>query len=331
MAKSFEYCFYLFFTKFAASVFLDLLVKCYYGILKYNYKHFINVKGFYWLFYWKKLSDKVHAKSQHLQCRSFFFKTTANLPGMLINFWANSWVMAAHSNRCFEFVRFLGVLFVDPFLEDWPQIFGGIKDWGVSWPWTTSLWAFDDFDDLFPKLFSYHLCLMARCSTILFFSKQAFFQMPQTIEKEIHQRNDFTPVLSSPIPMTLTPGHPPKVFASLCMQMYSHLLTPATTSAEQALHWWCPNPIAESTFGDGLSACWTSPHICQKNGICYFNSSSVCVEKKIAATVSPPDWYFSELSHGKLLSLPANESQTATCLLKTITLSLSGMHVGSGS
>jgi hypothetical protein len=40
----------------------------------------------------------------------------------------------------------------------------------------------------------------------------------------------------------LTPGHPPKVFASLCMQMHSHL---PTAIPEQALHWWCPNPTAE--------------------------------------------------------------------------------------
>ena len=34
-------------TKFAASVSFDIFVRCYYGILKYNYKHFIGVKGFY--------------------------------------------------------------------------------------------------------------------------------------------------------------------------------------------------------------------------------------------------------------------------------------------
>jgi len=34
-------------TKFATSVSLDIFVRCYYGILKYNYKHFISVKGFY--------------------------------------------------------------------------------------------------------------------------------------------------------------------------------------------------------------------------------------------------------------------------------------------
>ena len=38
----------LIFTKFAASVSLDIFVRCYYWILKYNYKHFISVKGFYW-------------------------------------------------------------------------------------------------------------------------------------------------------------------------------------------------------------------------------------------------------------------------------------------
>ena len=34
-------------TKFAASVSLDIFVRCYYGLLKYNYKHVISVKGFY--------------------------------------------------------------------------------------------------------------------------------------------------------------------------------------------------------------------------------------------------------------------------------------------
>jgi hypothetical protein len=37
----------LIYTKFAASVSLDSFVRCYYGILKCNYKHFISVKGFY--------------------------------------------------------------------------------------------------------------------------------------------------------------------------------------------------------------------------------------------------------------------------------------------
>ena len=52
----------------------------------------------------------------------------------------------------------------------------------------------------------------------------------------------------------VTPGHHPKVFASLCVQMHSHL--PAAIP-EQALCWWCPDPAAESTLGDGPSACWT--------------------------------------------------------------------------
>lgn len=79
-------------TKFAASVSLDIFVRCYYGILKYNYKHFISVKGFYWQLH------EVDAKSQYLQCWPFFFKTSAIRPGMLsINFWATSWLMAAHS------------------------------------------------------------------------------------------------------------------------------------------------------------------------------------------------------------------------------------------
>ena len=36
-------------TKFAASVSSDIFVRCYYGILKYNYKHFISVKCFWQL------------------------------------------------------------------------------------------------------------------------------------------------------------------------------------------------------------------------------------------------------------------------------------------
>ena len=75
--------------QFAASVFLDLFVRHYYGILKYNYKHFMSVKVFYW---------QLHSKSQYLQCWPFFFKTSAIRPGILsINFWATSWLMAAHS------------------------------------------------------------------------------------------------------------------------------------------------------------------------------------------------------------------------------------------
>ena len=82
----------LVFPKFAASVFLDLFVRCYYGILKYNYKHFISVKVFYWQLH------EVHAKSQYLQCWPFLFKTSAIRPGMLlINFWATCRLMAAHS------------------------------------------------------------------------------------------------------------------------------------------------------------------------------------------------------------------------------------------
>uniref|UniRef100_A0A673WBV7 TIAM Rac1 associated GEF 1 n=1 Tax=Salmo trutta TaxID=8032 RepID=A0A673WBV7_SALTR len=46
----------------------------------------------------------------------------------------------------------------------------------------------------------------------------------------------------------LTPGHLPKLFASLCVQMHSHL--PAAIP-EQALYWWCPDSAAESTLGDG--------------------------------------------------------------------------------
>ena len=52
----------------------------------------------------------------------------------------------------------------------------------------------------------------------------------------------------------LTPGHPPKVFNSQCMQMHSHL---PDAIPEQALHWWCPDPAAESTLGDSPGACGT--------------------------------------------------------------------------
>ena len=46
----------------------------------------------------------------------------------------------------------------------------------------------------------------------------------------------------------------PKVFASLCVQMHSHL--PAAIP-EQALYWGCPDFAAESTLRDGPGACWT--------------------------------------------------------------------------
>ncbi len=64
-------------------------------------------------------------------------------------------------NQCLEFVRICGVFFVHLPLEDWPQIFNGIKFWGVSWPWT------QNFDALFPEQFSYHFSLMAMCSIML--------------------------------------------------------------------------------------------------------------------------------------------------------------------
>uniref|UniRef100_A0A9J7XRB0 Transposase n=1 Tax=Cyprinus carpio carpio TaxID=630221 RepID=A0A9J7XRB0_CYPCA len=46
----------------------------------------------------------------------------------------------------------------------------------------------------------------------------------------------------------------PKVFASLCVQMRSHL--PAAIP-EQALHWWHSDPATESSLGDDPGACWT--------------------------------------------------------------------------
>ena len=104
---------------------LGIFVRCYYGILKYNYKHFINVKGFYWQLH------EVDAKSQYLQCWPFFFKTSAIHPGILsINWWQP---------------RICGFLFVHPPLQDWPQVLNGIKVSGVSWPWTQNI------DVLFPE------------------------------------------------------------------------------------------------------------------------------------------------------------------------------------
>jgi hypothetical protein len=47
VAKGFENVTREFPQSFAASVSLDIFVRCYYGILKFNYKHFISVKGFY--------------------------------------------------------------------------------------------------------------------------------------------------------------------------------------------------------------------------------------------------------------------------------------------
>ena len=93
-----------------------------------------------------------------------------------------------------------------------------------------------------------------------------FSRCPKQSERGFIRENDFTPVLSSPIPvpfaeyqsvpdvfswrevaslLPLTPGHTPKVFTSLCVQMHSHL--PAAIP-EQALYWWCPDPAAESTW-----------------------------------------------------------------------------------
>ena len=229
-------------------MFLDLFVRCYYGILKYNYKHFISVKVFYWQLH------EVHAKSQYLQCWPFFFKISAIRPGILsINFWATSWLMAAHSCiiNAWSLSEFVWFLFVHLPLEDWPQILNGIKVWGVSWPWT------QNFNVLFPEPLSYHFSLwqgapsgwkrhcsspncswmvgrscsrrmfwyhslfmavllgkivieptplaekqphtwmVSGCFTVgmtqdgsahIFFSRQDFFRMPQTIGKGIHQR-----------------------------------------------------------------------------------------------------------------------------------------------
>lgn len=86
---------------------------------------------------------------------------------------------------------------------------------------------------------------------------------PKPSERGFIRENDFTPFLSSPIPVPfeeysllsfLTPGHPPKVFASLCVPMHSY--QPADIP-EQALHWWCRDLVTESTLGDGPGTAWT--------------------------------------------------------------------------
>ena len=135
-------------------------------------------------------------------------------------------------------------------------------------------------------------------SVHLVFSGQAFFRMPQTIGKEIHLRKWLYPSLQEANPCTfcrisvcpwcfswrevasllpfLTPGHPPKVFASLCVQMTSHL--PAAIP-EQALYWWCPDPAAESLTWCQLVLLWQgwnavemfwgdSGHMHGKEGLC---------------------------------------------------------------
>ena len=45
-------------TKFVASLSLDIFVRCYYGILKYNYKHFISIKAF--IDNYRKLMQRVN-------------------------------------------------------------------------------------------------------------------------------------------------------------------------------------------------------------------------------------------------------------------------------
>lgn len=43
-------------------MFLDLFLRCYYGNLMYNYKHFINIKGFYArIFSWQELLIAMHS------------------------------------------------------------------------------------------------------------------------------------------------------------------------------------------------------------------------------------------------------------------------------
>ncbi|RXN32267.1 WD repeat-containing 26 [Labeo rohita] len=103
-----------------------------------------------------------------------------------------------------------------------------------------------------------------------------FSRCPKQSERGFIREYDFAPVLSSPFAILfaedqsvpdvffwrevasllpfLSPGHPPKVFASLWVQMRSHL--PAAIP-EQALHWWHSDPAAESSLGDDPGACWT--------------------------------------------------------------------------
>ena len=109
----------------------------------------------------------------------------------------------------------------------------------------------------------------------LSYPDKLFFRLPHTIGKRIHQRkwlSQFSAVQSlyplqnislslmfflerSGFFAAILDTRPSsKIFASLCMQMHSHL---PVAIPEQALYWWCPDPAAESTLGDGPDACWT--------------------------------------------------------------------------
>lgn len=148
------------FTKSVASVFLELFVRCYYGILKYNYKNFIRVKGSYW-----QLFDSLFAVLtllfQDLYC-SPWHAVNQHLGHILTD------GSPSLNNQCLEIFRICGVLFVHPLLEDLQQVLNGIKVWGVAWSWT------QNFDVLFHKPLSYHFCLIARCSIMLFITMALF-------------------------------------------------------------------------------------------------------------------------------------------------------------
>ena len=145
-------------TKFAASVSLDIFVRCYYGILKYNYKHFISVKGVYWQLH------EVDAKSSYLQCWPFFFKTSAICPGLLsINFWETSWLMAAHSYiiNAWSLSEFVGFCLSTRLLRIDHKFSMGLRsgEFPGHGPKISMFCS--------PEPLSYHFCLMARCSIML--------------------------------------------------------------------------------------------------------------------------------------------------------------------
>ena len=118
--------------------------------LKYNYKHFIGVKGFYWQLH------EVYSKSQYLQRQPIFFKTSTILPGMLsINFWATSWQMAAHYCviDAWNLSDFVGICLSTRFLK-------------IDHKFSVRLRT-GEFPRHGPKPFSYHFCFIARCSFML--------------------------------------------------------------------------------------------------------------------------------------------------------------------
>ena len=157
MAKSFEND-TLIFPKSSASVSLDIFVRCYYGILKHTYKHFISVKGFYWQLH------EVDAKRQYLQSWLFFFKTSAIRPGMLsINFWATSWLMAAHSciSNAWSLSGFVGFSLSACLLRIGHKFSMGLRSGEFSDHGPQKI------DALFPEPLSYHFSFMARCSIML--------------------------------------------------------------------------------------------------------------------------------------------------------------------